>query len=138
MIKNGEINNYIYIRADISCNLAKSCQNIRFHCQNKGGAKSSHLKRCKKDFLFHFKNLQDLAAHLEVGELKNTILRVVRMTLVVSFISSVCQSTGVIGDLVRQQSAPSWSQSPVEQHHSESCAVATQCLSCSKQKSALT
>lgn len=60
--------------------------------------------------LYHLKNLQDLAAHLEAGELKNAVLRVVRMTLLVSFIRPVCQSTGMIGDLIRQQSVTSWSR----------------------------
>lgn len=133
-------NNYIYIRADLSCNQAKSCQNIRFHFQNKGGAKSSHLKTCRKDFVFPFKNLQDLAAHLEVGELRKNVLRVVRMTLVVYFISSVCQSIGMIGDLTCQQSVTTRSKSlsgaaPQWEHHS---ALVIQCLSSSKQKSALT
>lgn len=43
-LTNGEHNNYIYIRADIPCNQANNCQNVRFHFQNKGSAKSSHLK----------------------------------------------------------------------------------------------
>lgn len=109
-LTNGEHNNYIYIRADISCNQANSCQNIGFCFQNTGGAKSSHFKSCRKDFVLHLKNLQDLAAHLEVRELKNAVLRVVRMTLLVSFIRPVCQSTGMIGDLIRQQSVTSWSR----------------------------
>lgn len=88
-----------------------SSQNIRFCIQNKGGAKSSHLISWGKDFVFHLKNLQDLAAHLDVGELKNTVLRVVRMTLAVSDISPMCQSTGMIGDLIRQQSVTLWSTS---------------------------
>lgn len=110
-LTNGEHNNYIYIRADIPCNQANNCQNVRFHFQNKGGAKSSHLKSKKKDFVFHFKSLQDLAVHLEVGDLTNTVLRIVRMTLVESFICPVCHSIGMIGDFIHQQSVILWSKS---------------------------
>lgn len=91
----------------------------------------------------HSKNLQDLTAHMEVGKLTNIAHEVVRMTLVVFFISPMCCSIGIIGHFAHQQSVTSRSKSL--------CGVASQwelcfsnsgsgksILSCSKQKSALT
>lgn len=54
-------------------------------------------------YFIYFKNLQDLIAHFGVGDLTNIAHKIVRMTLVLSFIGPKCHSIGMIGDLTGQQ-----------------------------------